>query len=138
MAAMKSPFRRPRPSITLELFSVMTIVLVISLVLVTTASSNFLRDTGEELVRDQDRVAKEINDQSVAALELQGEVNHEIVLQDRAAQLGKSFDEIASMVNLLAFSAERLLEHPEAATDVALVSSVDFRDKAKRAWDFGP
>ena len=116
----------------------MAIVLVISLVLVVTGSSNFLRATGDELVQDQDRVAKEIIDQSVAALESQGEANLEVVLKDRARQPDMAFGEIAGQVSVLAASAERLLEFPEEARDVALVSSADFRDPGRRPWDFLP
>ena len=135
---MKSPLRKPRPTITLELFGAMTVMLVISLVLVVTSSDRFLRATGAELVLDQDRAAKEIVEQSVKALETQGEANLEMVLRDRAAQLDMAFEEIASMVSLLAASAERLQETPEDAHDVALIGSEEFRDPAKRPWDFGP
>ncbi|HUR27418.1 MAG TPA: ATP-binding protein [Planctomycetota bacterium] len=135
---MKSPLRRPRPSLTLELFGVMTIVLVISLVLVVASSDRFLRAIGRELIADQERAATEIVEQSVEALEKQGEAHLEVVLKDRAEQLDKVFSEIASEVNLLALSAERLEQAPEDARDVALVSSAEFRDKARRPADFGP
>lgn len=116
----------------------MTIVLVISLVLVVTSSDRFLRAIGRELVADQERAATEIVEQSVEALERQGELHLEVVLKDRAAQLDVVFAEIASMVNLLAASAERLQATPEEARDVALVSSEQFRDRSLRPADFGP
>jgi len=133
---VKSPLRRPRPSLTLELFGVMTIVLVVSLVLVVLSSDRFLRKTGEELLEDQKRGATEIVEQSVAALESQGEAHLEVVLRDRATQLDKVFTEIASIVNLLAASAERLQNAPEEARDVSLVSTIEFRDPARRPADF--
>src|SRR5437868_2124593 len=135
---MKSPLRRPRPSITLELFGVMTTVLVVSLIMDVGASDRFLRATGKELVADQERAATEIVKQSDEALESQGEAHLQMVLNDRATQLDKAFSEIASIVNLLATSAERLEESPENARDVKLVSAEEFHDKARRPADFGP
>jgi signal transduction histidine kinase len=116
----------------------MSIVLVISLVLVVTFSARFLRATGKELVRDQERASQEIVEQSVAALEEQGEAHLEMVLRDRATRLDRAFAEIASIVNLLASSAERLQESPEEARDVHLVSTEAFRSKETRPADFVP
>ena len=79
--------RRWRPSITLELLLVMTSVLLISLVLVVTASDQFLRGTGKALVQDQDRVAKEIIEHSVEALKKQGENGLSTAVRDKAKQL---------------------------------------------------
>jgi len=115
----------------------MSIILVISLVLIVTFSARFLRATGKELVQDQERASQEIVEQSVKALEEQGEAHLEMVLRDRATRLDAAFEEIASIVNLLASSAERLQEAPEEAKDVALVSTEAFRSKTTRPADFG-
>ena len=128
--------RRFRPSITIELFAVMSLVLVVSLLLVVAASDRFLRGTGRDLVKDQDRVAKEIVEQSVEALQRSGEQSLTTSVRDKAKQLDESFEAIERIVNLEAASAERLLVTPEEARDVSLVESTAFASPATYPKDF--
>lgn len=111
-------------------------VLLISLVMVVTASDRFLRETGKDLVQDQDRVATAIVEQSVQALERQGEQGLSTAVRDKARQLDESFEAIERIVNLEAASAERLLSTPEEAKDVSLIESAAFADPARRPKDF--
>jgi signal transduction histidine kinase len=118
------------------LFTVMFGLLLLSLAVVVVASGRFLQNTSSELMQDQAKVAKDIVDQSVDALESQGESSLDRLVRDKAKALDQSFEEVERIVNFEALTAERLLADPEEAHDLALVSSADFADPARRPKDF--
>src|SRR5437773_1401973 len=85
---------RFRRSITLELFTVMFLLLLLSLTVVVVGSGRFLRATGTELAEDEAQVARDIIDSSVIALEKEGEESLSQLVADKARQLDGTFEAV--------------------------------------------